>query len=246
MVSRRNTGRADKHADTGEENSGTTPEVDNPMLQQIIQRMDQLQEQNQTLQQQNQALQMQCKLFSETLSGATLIWFSHLPPLSISGIQDLLKKFLAQFSARRSRMMTSGKLFSIRQKAFQQPTRTKNNYDGRGQNFQPRTNWDDRRKAEQIESQGLDSLTPLNTSRARILKEVYQSDLIRLPLQAKGPKGPDLNKWWDYHRARGHDTEDCWTLTNRIERLINEGYLGKYVEKRKDRGDKDQRREEGG
>ncbi|KAJ1399985.1 hypothetical protein SESBI_29963 [Sesbania bispinosa] len=86
----------------------------------------------------------------------------------------------------------------------------------------------------------------VGTSRpgARILKEVYQSDLIRLPPQAEGPKGPDMNKWCDYHRAKGHDTENCWTLMNRIERLIKEGYLGKYVEKRKGRGDKDQRRDE--
>ncbi|KAJ1442208.1 hypothetical protein SESBI_01024, partial [Sesbania bispinosa] len=186
MVTRRNTCRADGHAGNGEETSETTPETDNPVLQRILQRMDQLQEQNQDLQEQNQTLQtqvitlakgrtdeeipegdmgefhpfsmeiaetpfpsdfrepplkdydgttdpqahvtafktqmlkqglgdaIQCKLFSGTLSGIALIWFSHLPLLSISGIQDLLKKFLAQFSARRSRMMTSGKLFSIR------------------------------------------------------------------------------------------------------------------------------------
>ncbi|KAJ1408082.1 hypothetical protein SESBI_23815 [Sesbania bispinosa] len=48
------------------------------------------------------------------------------------------------------------------------------------------------------------------------------------------------------HGAKGHDTEDCWTLMNRIERLIKEGYLGRYIEKRKGRGDKDQRRDEEG
>ncbi|KAJ1398525.1 Retrotransposon gag domain [Sesbania bispinosa] len=189
MVTRRNPGRPDGHAGNGEENSETTPEADNPVLQRILQRMDQLQEQNQTLQEQNQTLQtqvtnmargraeeelpeadtgefhpfsaeiaetpypsdfrepplkdydgttdpqahvtafktqmlkrgiedaIQCKLFSGMLAGAALIWFSHLPPLSISGITDLIQKFLAQFSARRSRMMTSGKLFSIRQRA---------------------------------------------------------------------------------------------------------------------------------
>ncbi|KAJ1424368.1 hypothetical protein SESBI_11816 [Sesbania bispinosa] len=189
MVTRRNTGRADGHAGNGDDASETTPKTDNPVLQRILRRMDQLQEQNQTLQEQNQTLQthvttlakgrteedipeedtgefhsfsreiaetpypsdfrepplkdydgttdpkahvtafktqmlkrgiedaIQCKLFSGTLSGAALIWFSHLPPLSISGISNLIKKFLAQFSARRSRMMTSGKLFSIRQRA---------------------------------------------------------------------------------------------------------------------------------
>ncbi|KAJ1428970.1 Retrotransposon gag domain [Sesbania bispinosa] len=181
--------RADGHTGNEDDTSETTPETDNPVLQRILRRMDQFQEQNQTLQEQNQTLQtqvttlakgraeedipeadmgefhpfsteiaetpypsdfrepplkdydgttdpqahvttfktqmlkrgiedtIQCKLFSGTLSGAALIWFSHLPPLSISSISDLVKKFLVQFSAWRSRMMTSGKLFSIRQQA---------------------------------------------------------------------------------------------------------------------------------
>ncbi|KAJ1382333.1 hypothetical protein SESBI_44337 [Sesbania bispinosa] len=59
MVSRRATGRADGYGGTGEENSSTTPDADNPVLQQILRRMDQLQEHNQTLQQRNQTLQTQ-------------------------------------------------------------------------------------------------------------------------------------------------------------------------------------------
>ncbi|KAJ1380864.1 hypothetical protein SESBI_45672 [Sesbania bispinosa] len=144
---------------------------------------------------------IQCKLFFGTLSREALIWFSHLPPLSISGIQDLLKKFLAQFSARRSynEVSYTQKSGKEQTQAFQQPARTKKGYDGRGRNFKPRANWDERRRTDQVDGYGFDSLTPLNTSRARILKEVYQSDLIRLPPQAEGPKGPNLSKWCDYH-----------------------------------------------
>ncbi|KAJ1375619.1 hypothetical protein SESBI_50808 [Sesbania bispinosa] len=42
-------------------------------------------------------------------------------------------------------------------------------------------------------------------------------------------KGLDLNKWCDYHRAKGHDTENIWTLRHKIEHLIKEGFLGRYV-----------------
>ncbi|KAJ1440658.1 hypothetical protein SESBI_01724 [Sesbania bispinosa] len=59
MVTRRNTDRADGNAGNGDDASETTPETDNPVLQRILRRMDQLQEQNQTLQEQNQTLQMQ-------------------------------------------------------------------------------------------------------------------------------------------------------------------------------------------
>ncbi|KAJ1376224.1 Retrotransposon gag domain, partial [Sesbania bispinosa] len=354
MVTRRNTGRADGHAGNGEETSETTSETDNPIAETPHPsdfREPPLKDYDGTTDPQahvtafkTQMLKrviedaIQCKLFSGTLSGAPLIWFSHLHPLSISGITDLIKKFLAQFSARRSRMMTSGKLFSIRQRAdeslrdylgrfndasllvinpnpellvsafeerlqpgpfneslaqrpaqsmqeirnradcyikgeesnaekrersnnegtgilkigkeqghaYQQHGRTKRGYDHRGKNFSAKTDWADHQRPEPTGNYGLSAMMPLNTTRARILKEVYQSDLIRLPPQAEGPKGLDMSKWFDYHRAKGHDTENCWTLMNRIERLIKEGYLGRYVEKRRDRGDKDRRRDEEG
>ncbi|KAJ1424360.1 hypothetical protein SESBI_11808 [Sesbania bispinosa] len=128
----------------------------------------------------------------------------------------------------------------------QQHGRARKGYDHRGRNFSAKTDWADHQRPEPAGNYGLAAMTPLNTTRARILREVYQSDLIRLPAQAEGPKGPDMNKLCDYHRARGHNTENCWTLMNGIERLIKEGYLGRYVEKRKDRGDRDRRRDEEG
>ncbi|KAJ1423328.1 potassium transporter [Sesbania bispinosa] len=59
MVTRRNAGRADGHTGNGDDASETTLETDNPVLQRILRRMDQLQEQNQTLQEQNETLQTQ-------------------------------------------------------------------------------------------------------------------------------------------------------------------------------------------
>ncbi|KAJ1433732.1 hypothetical protein SESBI_05875 [Sesbania bispinosa] len=59
MVTRRNTSRADGNAGNEDDALETTPETDNPVLQRILRRMDQLQEQNQTLQEQNQTLQTQ-------------------------------------------------------------------------------------------------------------------------------------------------------------------------------------------
>ncbi|KAJ1438215.1 hypothetical protein SESBI_03112 [Sesbania bispinosa] len=56
-MTRQNTGRA--YAGNGDDASETTPETDNPVLQRILRRIDQLQEQNQTLQEQNQTLQTQ-------------------------------------------------------------------------------------------------------------------------------------------------------------------------------------------
>ncbi|KAJ1414050.1 hypothetical protein SESBI_19128 [Sesbania bispinosa] len=78
--------------------------------------------------------------------------------------------------------MTSGKLFSVRQKG-----KGFNGNDGRFKS-RYRRSWSTDRSKEV-------DLTPLNTSRTRILKDVYQSDLLRLPPPAEGAKGPDLDKW---------------------------------------------------
>ncbi|KAJ1423959.1 hypothetical protein SESBI_11958 [Sesbania bispinosa] len=162
---------------------------------------------------------LQCKLFSWTLTGAVMIWFSNLPPLSIVITQDFIKKFLIQFSTRRSRMMTSGKLFNAREKIWLEDKTTRRP----GKKFQisrdqdavfrhPKINsMQDNGRIPGKESQNflgergstgrpmMQGLTPLNTSRARILKEMYRLDLLKFPPLREGLKGPDAEKWCDYH-----------------------------------------------
>ncbi|KAJ1386649.1 Retrotransposon gag domain [Sesbania bispinosa] len=221
---------------------------------------------------------LQCKLFSGTLAGSALIWYSNLPPLSINSVQDFLKKFLVQFSARRSRKMTSGKLFSVRQKAGEQlreflgrfneasllvinpnpellvsafkegllsgpfneslaqrPTASMEEIRNRRENKW----WEDRpgHKKNTFNSthfagrQGRGFNTNEDRQKGTAWNEGKYKH--RLPPPVEGVKGPDLDKWCDYHRAKGHDTENCWTLMNKIKKLIKDGFLGRYVEKRR-------------
>ncbi|KAJ1431372.1 hypothetical protein SESBI_07227 [Sesbania bispinosa] len=222
MVTRRNAGIADCHAGNGDEASETTPEEDNPVTTLAKGRTEEEISEEDT---------GEFHPFSTEIAETPFPSDFREPPLKdYDGTTD-------------PQAYKSGKEPT---QTFHQPTRTKKGYDSRGRNFQPKANWDDRRRTDQVGGYGFDTFTPLNASRARILKEVYQSDLIRLPPQVERPKGPYMSKWCDYHRAKGHDTEDCWTLMNKIERLIKEGYLGRYVKKRKDRGDRGQRRDEGG
>jgi hypothetical protein len=44
--------------------------------------------------------------------------------------------------------------------------------------------------------------------------------------------GLDKEAWCQYHRAKGHDTEDCYRLRDIIEELIKAGHLDKYLEGR--------------
>ncbi|MCI71504.1 hypothetical protein A2U01_0092767, partial [Trifolium medium] len=44
--------------------------------------------------------------------------------------------------------------------------------------------------------------------------------------------GPDKEARCHYHRANGHDTEDCYRLRDIIEELVKAGHLDKYLERR--------------
>lgn len=72
-------------------------------------------------------------------------------------------------------------------------------------------------------------MTPLNVKRGHILKEISHTRLIDLPAQTDRPMGVERDKWCRFHRTYGHDTKDCWTLQHEIKRLIQDGYLEKYV-----------------
>lgn len=41
--------------------------------------------------------------------------------------------------------------------------------------------------------------------------------------------GYELGRWCKFHRVKGHHTEDCYQLKKKIDSLIQEGHLKKYV-----------------
>ncbi|KAJ1384907.1 hypothetical protein SESBI_42119 [Sesbania bispinosa] len=69
MVTRRGNGR--QHEVNGEGTLQREEENNNPTLQQILERVDQLQQQNQTLQQQNQTLQQQSQSLQTRMNALT-------------------------------------------------------------------------------------------------------------------------------------------------------------------------------
>jgi len=56
-----------------------------------------------------------CKIFPTSLRGATLSWFTRLPPGSIDSFATLKAKFVAQFATSKPHQMTSVPLVNIRQ-----------------------------------------------------------------------------------------------------------------------------------
>ncbi|XP_017420424.1 uncharacterized protein LOC108330453 [Vigna angularis] len=71
--------------------------------------------------------------------------------------------------------------------------------------------------------------TPLNASREKILREALSADLLPEPMKRPTPSGADGSKHCAYHKNMGHTTEECVTLKDKIEELIQAGKLKKYI-----------------
>ncbi|XP_057452261.1 uncharacterized protein LOC130744083 [Lotus japonicus] len=79
-----------------------------------------------------------------------------------------------------------------------------------------------------------DRPTPLAVNLTEALHMCLEANTIRFPKQPKRPLGNvDRNKWCEYHRIAGHNTDDYFTLKKEIEALIKAGYM-RQLEGRKE------------
>ncbi|XP_014496173.1 uncharacterized protein LOC106757853 [Vigna radiata var. radiata] len=74
--------------------------------------------------------------------------------------------------------------------------------------------------------------TPLNAPRVRVMEEALRADLLKV-VRAPTPLGADENKYCRYHQNRGHTTEECTTLKDKLENLVQAGHLQKFVQRYK-------------
>ncbi|XP_020211749.1 uncharacterized protein LOC109796489 [Cajanus cajan] len=73
--------------------------------------------------------------------------------------------------------------------------------------------------------------TPLNTSRSAVLDQALTSEVLAVPKRASTPPRADTTKSYKYHRNRGHSTEECAALKDKIEDLIKQGQLQRFVDR---------------
>ncbi|XP_043714610.1 uncharacterized protein LOC122662965 [Telopea speciosissima] len=72
--------------------------------------------------------------------------------------------------------------------------------------------------------------TPLNTTRSKILMEVYDRGLLQWPRPMfSNPEDKNKNKYCKFHKDVGHDIENCRQLKREIEDVIQKGHLKQYV-----------------
>ncbi|XP_043811001.1 uncharacterized protein LOC122723282 [Manihot esculenta] len=77
-----------------------------------------------------------------------------------------------------------------------------------------------------------ENLTPLNTSRAEVLMAVQDKEFLQWlrPMRVEANQR-DPDKYCQYHRTHGHDTNNCYQLISEIKRLIKRGHLRNFVKK---------------
>ncbi|GFS41571.1 hypothetical protein Acr_00g0075160 [Actinidia rufa] len=73
-------------------------------------------------------------------------------------------------------------------------------------------------------------LPPLNAPIAQVLTEIKHEKFLKCPEKIKtDSRKRNRNKYCEFHRDHGHNTEDCFQLNEQIADLIKKGYLRKYV-----------------
>jgi hypothetical protein len=62
-------------------------------------------------------------------------------------------------------------------------------------------------------------------------KEILQTENVRFPTPAKqtNTKFSNSNRYCDYHRDKGHDTDECRILKSEIEKAVKSGKLAHLV-----------------
>ncbi|GFZ10151.1 hypothetical protein Acr_21g0007500 [Actinidia rufa] len=73
-------------------------------------------------------------------------------------------------------------------------------------------------------------LPPLNAPVAQVLSEIKHEEFVKWPGKIKtDPQKRNRNKYCEFHRDHGHNTENCFQLREQIADLIKRGYLRKYI-----------------
>ncbi|XP_057471057.1 uncharacterized protein LOC130759854 [Actinidia eriantha] len=73
-------------------------------------------------------------------------------------------------------------------------------------------------------------LPPLNAPIVQVLTEIKHEEFVKWPGKIKiDPTRRNRNKYCEFHRDHGHNTEDCFQLKEQIADLIKKGFLRKYV-----------------
>jgi len=65
--------------------------------------------------------------------------------------------------------------------------------------------------------------------RSRVLEDALQGDLLPPPRKVQTPQSVDLKKHYRYLCNYGHTIDECATLKDKIEKLLQADYLKRFM-----------------
>ncbi|GAA0161349.1 hypothetical protein LIER_17685 [Lithospermum erythrorhizon] len=75
-------------------------------------------------------------------------------------------------------------------------------------------------------------MRPLRILVAEVFSEIEDKNLLPKTMRMRSAPGRrDKNRYYEYHREHGHDTNECRILKAELEKLIKRGYLKEFVDK---------------
>ncbi|GAA0168761.1 hypothetical protein LIER_40630 [Lithospermum erythrorhizon] len=78
----------------------------------------------------------------------------------------------------------------------------------------------------------IERFTPLRVSVAEVFSKIDYKNLLPKPIRMRSAPGRrDKNRYYEYHREHGHDTNECRIIKSEIEKLIKKGYIKEFVDK---------------
>ncbi|KAK8952336.1 hypothetical protein KSP39_PZI004501 [Platanthera zijinensis] len=72
--------------------------------------------------------------------------------------------------------------------------------------------------------------TPLNTTRTNVMYAIQNDPAFQRPRASRPNPKADQTRYCEFHRATGHNTEECAGLKDEIERLVRQGLLGRFLQ----------------
>ncbi|XP_030924206.1 uncharacterized protein LOC115951026 [Quercus lobata] len=178
--------------------------------------------------------EIMCRAFPTTLKGPARVWFSKIPPSSVSSFEELSKLFVNNFIGGQRHKRSSSSLLTIEQ----------------GENESLRS-FITRFNREALSVDEVDDKLLLaafhnginsdlfihklyekepQTMAELVLMQIKDDPSLKWPEKMKGdPNKRNKNKYCRFHRDHGHDTDECFDLKQQIENLIRQGKLKHFV-----------------
>ncbi|XP_030924541.1 uncharacterized protein LOC115951488 [Quercus lobata] len=178
--------------------------------------------------------EIMCRAFPTTLKGPARVWFSKIPPSSVSSFEELSKLFVNNFIGGQRHKRSSSSLLTIEQgeneslrsfiTRFNREALSVDEVDDKLllAAFHNRINSDlFIHKLYEKEPQTMAEL---------VLMQIKDDPSLKWPEKMKGdPNKRNKNKYCRFHRDHGHDTDECYDLKQQIENLIRQGKLKHFV-----------------